>query len=162
MSGTVEKVPQTFANLVKQVLPSIRELMPWDADAWLAAEPNALIVDIREPAEFALGSIQGALNIPRGILEMACDWGYSDTVPVLAQARVRPVLLVCRSGNRSALAAFTLQLMGFHNVYSLQTGLRGWNDYELPLVTPNGLAVDADQADRQLNPAVDHDQLMSQ
>ena len=52
--------------------------------------------------------------------------------------------------------------MGFHNVYSLQTGLRGWNDYELPLVTPNGLAVDADQADRQLNPAVDHDQLMSQ
>lgn len=151
--------PKSFAQLVAAALPEIRELMPWDVDALCQAQPDTLIVDIREPEEFAAGHMRGALAVPRGILESACDWGYSDTVPALASARAHPVVLVCRSGNRTALAALTLQQMGFAQVYSMKTGVRGWNDYELPLFDANGQQVDIDLADAQLSPALRPEQL---
>ena len=144
----------TFANLVAAALPHIRELMPWDVDAMRKATPDLLIVDIREPDEYAAGHIQGSLLVPRGILETSCDWGYSDTRPALAQARTQPVVLVCRSGNRTALAALTLQQMGYEQVFSMKTGVRGWNDYELPLVNLQGEQVDIDLAEEILSPPV--------
>jgi 3-mercaptopyruvate sulfurtransferase SseA len=64
------------------------------------------------------------------------------------------VVLVCRSGNRTVLAALTLQQMGFEQVYSMKTGVRGWNDYELPLVNMQGEQVDIDLADESLSPPV--------
>lgn len=144
----------TFANLVAAALPHIKELMPWDVDAMRKTHPDLLIVDIREADEYAAGHIQGSWLVPRGILETTCDWGYSDTLPALAQARAKPLVLVCRSGNRTALAALTLQQMGFEQVFSMKTGVRGWNDYELPLVNAEGEQVDIDLADEALNPPV--------
>jgi len=144
----------TFANLVAAALPHIKELMPWDVDAMRKATPELLIVDIREPDEYATGHIQGSLLVPRGILEASCDWGYSDTLPVLVLARNQPVVLVCRSGNRTALAALTLQQMGFKQVFSMKTGVRGWNDYELPLVNMQNEPVDIDLAEEALSPPV--------
>lgn len=137
-----------YKDFVAEVLPHIRELFPWDAETLLEERGDeVLVVDTREPYEFDAMHIERSINVPRGILEAACDWGYEETVPELVEARERPVLLVCRSGNRSALAAYTLQLMGYREVYSLKTGLRGWNDYELPLVDKDGLQVDADTAE---------------
>lgn len=150
---------KSFAQLVAAALPEIRELMPWDVDAMRQSQPETLIVDIREPDEFDAGHMQDALAVPRGILESACDWGYSDTVPALAGGRARPVVLVCRSGNRTVLAAQTLQLMGFARVYSMKTGIRGWNDFELPLYDAQGQPVDIDLAESQLSPALRPDQL---
>jgi rhodanese-related sulfurtransferase len=148
-------MPQvTFANLVATALPHIKELMPWDVDAMRKATPDLLIVDIRESDEYAAGHIQGSLLVPRGILEASCDWGYSDTLPALAQARAQPVVLVCRSGNRTALAALTLQQMGFEQVFSMKTGVRGWNDYELPLVNMQNELVDIDLIEETLSPPV--------
>ncbi len=144
----------TFANLVAAALPHITELMPWDVDALRKTHPDLLIVDIREADEFAVGHIQGSRLVPRGILEASCDWGYSDTIPALAQARSKPVVLVCRSGNRTALAALTLQHMGFEQVFSMKTGVRGWNDFELPLVNAQGEQVDIDLAESALGPPV--------
>ena len=59
----------------------------------------------------------------------------------LVEARDLDVVVVCRSGNRSALAAHTMQLLGYRKVSSMKTGLRGWNDYELPLVNAAGKTV---------------------
>ena len=145
---------KTFTALVAAALPQIRELMPWDVDALRQTAPELLIVDVREADEYATGHIQGALHVPRGVLETACDWGYAETVPALAQARDKPVVLVCRSGNRTALAALTLQIMGYKQVYSMKTGIRGWNDYELPLYNAVGEQVDIDLAERALDPLV--------
>jgi rhodanese-related sulfurtransferase len=150
---------KTLSNLVADALPHIQELMPWDIEALRRDKPHTLIVDIREPAEFASGHIAGSLSVPRGILESACDWGYSDTVPALAGARDQPVVLVCRSGNRTALAALTLQQMGYGAVYSMKTGVRGWNDYELPLYNAQNEQVDIDLADELLSPPVLPEQL---
>jgi rhodanese-related sulfurtransferase len=144
----------TFANLVAAALPHIKQLMPWDVDAMRKATPDLLVVDIREPDEYAAGHIQGSLLVPRGILEASCDWGYSDTLPALVKARSQPVVLVCRSGNRTALAALTLQQMGYEQVFSMKTGVRGWNDYELPLVNMQGEQVDIDLAEETLSPPV--------
>lgn len=149
---------KTFAALVADALPQIKELMPWDVEEMLEADPNLLIVDIREANEYAQGHIQNALLVPRGILETACDWGYSETVPQLVEARDKPVILVCRSGNRTALAALVLQFMGYQQVFSLKTGVRGWNDYELPLYDNNNVQVDIDEAEEALDPPLQADQ----
>jgi len=150
---------QTYKALVEALLPQIKKIFPWDMEEMLNANPDIMVVDIREPDEFAQGSIKGSILVPRGILEGACDWGYSDTVPELVRSRDKPVILACRSGNRSALATHTLQLMGYQDVYSLKTGIRGWNDYELPLYDPEGNQVDIDNAEADLSPPVSAEQM---
>ena len=150
---------KTFKVMIAETLPEIQELFPWDIEDFLQQSPETLIVDIREPDEVASGAIKDSLHIPRGMLESACDWGYSDTVPELVKARDKPVILVCRSGNRSAMSALTLQLMGYTKVYSLKTGIRGWNDDELPLYDKAGNQVDIDLTEELLSPEVSPEQL---
>ena len=138
---------KTFVTLIDDVLPKIKELFPWDLDEKLKDNPGIVLVDIREPYEFDVMHMENTINVPRGVLESACDWGYEETVPALACCRQKEVVLICRSGNRSALAAFTMQLMGYENVSSLKTGLAGWNDYELPLYNNDNQKVDIDSGD---------------
>lgn len=145
---------KTYKQLVAEALTQVREIFPWDLQAMLEQQSEVVVVDIREPAEVAAGTIHQAFAVPRGILESACEWGYADTVPVLVKARQQPVVLVCRSGNRSILAALSLQQLGYEQVYSLKTGIRGWNDYELPLINQQGELVDGELADQLLNPPV--------
>lgn len=139
-----------YADLLADALARVRELMPWDLRDRLAQQPPPLLVDVREPAEFAQGHIAGSINVPRGVLETACEWDYEETVPVLAGGRARPIVLVCRSGNRSVLAADVMQAMGFAGVVSLRTGVRGWIDFEQPLVDADGRTVDVNEAERLL------------
>jgi rhodanese-related sulfurtransferase len=98
------------------------------------------------------------VHVPRGLLEAACSWDYDDTVPALAAGRERSIAVVCRSGQRSLLAADVLQQLGYADVVSLKTGVRGWNDAEQPLVDADGRAVDGDAAEAQLAPRVRADQ----
>jgi len=97
--------------------------------------------------------------VPRGILESCCDWNYAETIPKLVQARQLPVIVICRSGNRSALAAYTMQLMGYEDIYSLKTGIKGWNDSDLALYDKTGERVDPDIAEDFFNPPVSEQQL---
>jgi rhodanese-related sulfurtransferase len=141
---------KTFAQIAEEIAPFITEMLPWDVEDYLKARPNTLIVDIREVHEYDTMHVADSLNVPRGILENACEWDFEETEPELVEARTRPVVLICRSGNRTALAAHTLQQMGYEHVVSLKTGLRGWNDYELPLVDIEEKPVDIEDADRYL------------
>ena len=148
-----------FTDLVAECLPHIKELFPWDLDQLLKERTDVLLLDTREPYEFEAARIDGSLNVPRGILEAACEYGYEDTVPELVQARTRPVVVICRSGNRRALAAWIMKKMGYQDVYSLKTGLRGWNDYELPLVKGDGESLDIDSADEYFTTRLRPDQI---
>jgi len=69
------------------------------------------------------------------------------------------VVLVCCSGRRSALAAQTMMLMGYGNVKSLKTGIKGWNDSDLPLIDTQGAIVDADELDMVLSKPVPPEKL---
>jgi rhodanese-related sulfurtransferase len=150
---------KSFIELVKGCLADIREIMPWDLAARVAENPDILIVDVREPEEYAAMHIPGSLNVPRGILESACEWEYEETVPELVRAREREVVLVCRSGYRSVLAANSMHVLGYSNVASLKTGLRGWKDDEQPLEDGAGCEVDLDLADLYFTPKLRPDQM---
>jgi len=139
---------KTFAQIAAEIAPQITEMMPWDVEEYLESHPETLIIDIRETHEYDTMHIPNSLHVPRGILENACEWDFEETEPELVTAREKPVVLVCRSGNRTTLAAYTLQLMGYDNVISMKTGLRGWSDYELPLVDIEEKPVDLEDADR--------------
>jgi rhodanese-related sulfurtransferase len=148
-----------FMELIRDCLTDVKEIMPWDLEERLEENPDLLLVDVREPQEFDAMHIAGSLNVPRGILESACEWDYEETIPELVRARDREVVVVCRSGNRSVLAANAMQVLGYRNVVSLQTGLRGWKDYDQPLEAAGGREVDLDDADVYFMPQVREDQL---
>jgi len=150
---------KTFKQLVDEALADIEELFPWDLEELMQGDEELLIVDIREADEYQAGHIQSSLFVPRGILETACDYGYAETVPELAQAREKKIVLVCRSGNRSVLAAQSMKLMGYNNVISLKTGIRGWNDNESPLYDNDGNQVDIDEMEVILSPPVTPEQM---
>jgi rhodanese-related sulfurtransferase len=150
---------RNFLELIKSCLTEVREIMPWDLERRLEDSSDLLIVDVREPIEFDAMHIPGSINVPRGILESACEWEYEETIPDLVQAREREVVVVCRSGYRSVLAAHSMQVLGYKNVVSLKTGLRGWKDYEQPLVDRGGSPVDLDDADVYFTPRIRDDQM---
>jgi len=150
---------KTFQDLIADSLKSVDEVFPWDLQELMASPSRPLLLDIREPYEFEALHIEGSMNVPRGILELACDYGYDETKPDLVLARDKDVVVICRSGHRSVLAAYTMQLMGFQSAKSLKTGVKGWNDYELPLKDSRGQLVDIDEADAVLAPHVSLEQM---
>lgn len=150
---------KSFANLVAASLSSIREVFPWDVDEMLASDSKPLLLDIREANEFNTMHIAGSLHVPRGILESACEYGYEETVKELVEARDRDIVVMCRSGNRSALAALTMKQLGYTKAVSMKTGLRGWNDYELPLVNAKGQVVPVEAADEFFTTRLRPDQM---
>ena len=78
----------------------------------------------------------------------------------MVKSREREIVVVCRSGHRSLLAAQILIEMGYASVRSLKTGLRGWNDYEIPLVRREGEEpVLENNADIHFTPNIRKDQL---
>jgi len=138
---------KTYQQLIEECLESVTEIFPWDLEEKLEAGDKPILLDIREPEEFEAMHLENSINVPRGILEQSCEWDFEETIPELVNARDREIVVLCRSGNRSILAAYTLQQMGYQNVLSLKTGLRGWNDYEQALVRENDQPVDIDDAD---------------
>jgi rhodanese-related sulfurtransferase len=142
-----------YADLIADALRRVREVMPWDLAALLVHEPP-LLIDVREPAEFAQARIPGSINVPRGVLEQACEWDYDETVPELVQGRERPIVVICRSGHRSVLAAEVMRELGFADVVSLRTGVRGWSDFDQPLVDGEDRLLDGDEAAERRAPHV--------
>ena len=108
---------KTGADLIREAKGRIKEVSTDDVRAMQQRGEEPVLVDVREPNETALGRAKGALVIPRGTLEGVVE----AQVP-----RDRPVVIYCASGNRSALAADTLQQMGYGNVASLAGGFRAW------------------------------------
>jgi rhodanese-related sulfurtransferase len=148
-----------FMDLIRECMPAVPELYPWDLVEQTQAGQEVLLLDVREPYEFNAMHIPGSLNVPRGILESAVEYGYEETEPDLVAARQRRVVVVCRSGNRSLLAASTMRMMGYEDVWNLQTGLRGWNDYEQPLVDGSGQPVSFESGDDYFTARVRPDQM---
>ncbi len=141
---------KSYDDLIKDALLRVREILPWDLRRQMDAGDELLLVDVREPDEFAKLHIPGSINVPRGVLEQSCEWDYEETQPRLATSHQLKVVVICRSGKRSVLAADVMQQMGFVDVVSLRTGVRGWNDYEQPLSDIEGKSITADEGDELL------------
>lgn len=105
-------------------------------DAPDVARSADVIIDVREADEYAAGHLAGAINIPRGLLEFK----LSGT-PAL-ERRDMSVLLYCKSSGRSALAATTMQAMGYLNVVSMAGGYDAWVARGEPVVKADQPAFD--------------------
>lgn len=89
---------------------------------------EAVVVDVREGEEFRTGHLPQAIHLPRGFLEMQVDEKLPD--------RDAPLVLYCGGGNRSALAAKTMQDLGYTNVRHLLGGFSAWRDQGLTITIP--------------------------
>ena len=148
-----------FNDLIARSAKNVTEIFPWDLEERLEENPSILILDIREPYEFDAMHIKNSLNVPRGVLETACEWDYEETVAQLVEARNKEVVVACRSGNRSIFVCEIMQLMGYKNVVSLKTGLRGWSDYDQALFDKNENEVNEDTAIDYFTATIRKDQM---
>jgi len=136
-------MPKTLMDFVSAARSRIVEIDPETLSEELGRGGNLLLVDVREPDEYRLGCLPGAVSIPRGIIEPAADLQYPKRHPELSQARKRRVVLYCATGGRSALACDALREMGFENIASLAGGVAAWREAKLEVVRralPDGLA----------------------
>lgn len=148
-----------FNDLVAESAKNVIEIFPWDLEERYIENPNLLLLDIREPYEFDAMHIKNSLNVPRGVLETACEYDYEETVSRLVESRDNEVIVACRSGNRSIFACEVMQKLGYKNVVSLKTGLRGWSDYEQPLFDKDGNEIDEDSAIEYFTSNIREDQM---
>jgi rhodanese-related sulfurtransferase len=118
------------ADLVAEAKSRVENLDPEAVERELQGG-GAVLVDIRDAPELdADGRIPGALHVPRGMLEFR-----ADTTSPYHQAPLEPggrVILHCASGGRSALAAQTLQQMGYEDVAHLDGGIKAWKEAGKP------------------------------
>lgn len=124
---------RTVQDMVAEAKARIREISTDELRKLQAS--GVPVVDVREPGEFAEGHIPGAVNIPRGVLEFEVD-GHPAVNCVRDPAlghRGQPVIINCRSGARSALAADALRQLGFAEPLSLAGGFVGWANAGLPV-----------------------------
>ena len=116
---------KSLKDFVADAKTRIREISVADAAEALKANPDLIVVDVREPNEWSEVHLSGALLVPRGMLEAKADLDYANREPRLSD-RSQPVIVHCASGARSALAADVLQQMGFTDVRSMTGGITAW------------------------------------
>lgn len=124
---------KSLKDFVADAKTRIREISVADAARALAANPAPLVVDVREPAEWAEGHLPAAILVPRGMLEAKADLDYPNREAKLAD-RKQPLIVHCASGARSAMAVDVLQQMGFTDVKSLAGGIAAWKEAGLSVV----------------------------
>ena len=110
----------TAQDLVAAAKKNIKEIDVPSAKADLS---KYLILDVRAPGEFVSGSIPGAINITRGLLEFKIE-----NHPDFKDKRDADILVYCQTGGRAALATETLNKMGYVKAVSLAGGFNAWQE----------------------------------
>ena len=114
--------PNRFQKLVQDAKTRITEISA--ADAARELKRGALLIDVREPEDWRQSHIPAAVHMPRGTIELDIE----EKAPALDT----PIICHCGGGSRSALAAESLQRMGYTNVKSLAGGFKAWKQAGLP------------------------------
>jgi rhodanese-related sulfurtransferase len=103
------------------------QIIPINAIRLINNNDDALIIDVRESAEFAKGHIKGATNLPLSTLK--------EKLASLSQHKDSAVLAYCNSGASSGRACRVLTQAGFSNVHNIAGGINNWLEAKLPITT---------------------------
>ncbi len=105
---------------------NLKSLRPFDAVRKINQD-DAIVLDVRTDDEFGRGHILDSMHIPLGLLQ--------SRLQELSDYKSQPIIICCRSGNRSAQAASVLHKQGFNNLYNLSGGITAWETASLPTTT---------------------------
>lgn len=121
-------MPPTYADLIAQVRKQVKEVSLDEIKNRLEKKAPMTLVDVREKEEYRAGFIPGAMSLPRGFLEIQVEQKLTD--------KKAPIVLYCAGGTRSALAAKSLQDLGYEHVETANPGFVRWKDLGYPIETP--------------------------
>ena len=113
-----------FLGLVEEALTRVKEISAVEVAALQKNGERFALIDVREDGEWAAGHAAGALHIGKGVIERDIE----ANIP----AKDTKIVLYCGGGYRSALAADSLQKMGYTDVYSMAGGWRAWCECGFP------------------------------
>ena len=114
-----------FLKLVQDAKTRVRELTVNDVKAKLDRRERFHLVDVREDSEWAKDHLPNAIHLGKGVIERDIEQRLPNTSA--------EIILYCGGGFRSAVAADTLQKMGYTNVFSMDGGIREWRENHYPL-----------------------------
>lgn len=134
MKLTTKKISLTLATLLLVMLGAQRLQATTDVDidvtqAHTMNSQGALLLDVREPSEYTEVHAPNATLIPLGQLGARLD--------EIASYKDKPIIVMCRSGRRSAKAVHLLQEAGYSHVSNIAGGILAWEKSELKVVRPN-------------------------
>jgi len=112
-----------YQKLVTEAKKNITEISPHDAAARMESG-EAIMIDVRDKDEWDEGHIPGGTHLSRGTIELDIEEKVPDTNAM--------IICHCGGGGRSALAAESLQKMGYKNVRSMAGGFKAWKAAGLP------------------------------
>ena len=127
-----QNYPPAVTELVTKARKQLKTIDAKTFKATLDKKSAGLIVDVREPAEFAEGHVPGAINLPRGVIEFKV-WphlGYPEKLDTK-----KKITVYCGNGFRSILAAKTLQDLKLGNVTAVDMKWEEWTKAKYPVVT---------------------------
>src|SRR5881409_134800 len=119
--------PPRFLKIVDDAKTRVRETNVDEVMKRMDRQEKFILVDVREESEFAKDHLPGAIHLGKGVIERDIEQRVPDPGTEL--------VLYCGGGFRSALAADTLQRMGYTNILSMDGGIRGWREKGYPLTT---------------------------
>src|SRR6266571_3115481 len=123
-----------FKEILSQAKRQIKEVSVHDVQENLNPANGFTLLDVRELDEWEQGHLDKAIFLPRGFLEVKADKTLTD--------KSEPIVVYCAGGVRSALAAKTLQELGYSRVYSMRGGFSEWKNNGLPFVVPEKVGKD--------------------
>src|SRR5271163_1074683 len=124
-------MPPTYTDLIATVRKETKEVSLDEIKRRLETKQPMVLVDVREKEENRAGYIPGAISVPRGFLEIQIEQRVPD--------KNAPIVLYCAGGTRSALAAATLQELGYTHVETANPGFVRWKDLGWPMELPPDL-----------------------
>jgi molybdopterin/thiamine biosynthesis adenylyltransferase/rhodanese-related sulfurtransferase len=122
----------TYDELLASARTRVAEVTPTELAARLDDDP--VLLDVREPEEWELGTLPAAVKVPRGVLEYTIGKHVADPT--------QPIVVYCEVGHRSLLAGVALQDLGYRNVTSLVGGFTRWKQEGHPYLVGEGLSND--------------------
>jgi len=123
-AATAPQKEMTAKDLVQEAKKNICEITVAEAKEILD-QGGYVFIDCREPKEYKMGHVPGAMNIPRGLLEFKIE----KKVP----NKQENVVLYCKSGGRGCLATCSLCRMGYKNVKNVDGGWLAWEKAGYPI-----------------------------
>ena len=123
-----------FKEILTQARNQIKEVSVQEVHDKLNPENGFTLLDVREGDEWEQGHLDKAIFLPRGFLEVKADKMLTD--------KNQQIVVYCAGGVRSALAAKTLQDLGYANAFSMRGGFTEWKNNGLPFVTPEKVGKD--------------------